>query len=89
MDEWISVKKDLPKNSRSVFILEMDAINDYAFPYRYEDAVEKGFYENGQWFYEWWDDDRYEKAEKHKAGDFKANDVTHWMPLPEPPKEEK
>ena len=72
--EWISIKDQLPNNNGNVFVCEMDAINDYAYPYNYEEACGMGYYENGAWWHN--NDD---------GLDYGIEDITHWMPLPEQP----
>lgn len=85
MSEWISVEDRLPEDSDSVFIVRMDAINDYQFPYEYENAVDKAFWSVGFWYLEDWDEDRYKKTSEVSKEQWRLEDVTHWMPLPDPP----
>ena len=68
--QWISIQT-LPKNSRLVLILRLDAVKGYAYPYTYEQAIHVGFYCNGKWF-----DERAEDGDDLDC-------VTHWMPLPD------
>ena len=71
---WISVSDRLPGDNEKVIICCIDDIGDYGFPYTYKDACEMGFYENGQWY-----SDNPDYIDD-------IDGVTHWMPLPEPPK---
>lgn len=80
MSEWISVEKDMPTVDDVVFVCQMGAINEYSYPYTYEDTVEVAFCSAaGRWFLEDWDEDRFGKD------DFLLEGVTHWMPLPPEP----
>jgi hypothetical protein len=79
--EWISIKNP-PKDNRPKIVVRMDDINDYCYPYEYDEAVEIAFYENGRWYLESWDEDITGKDEA-----LVELDITHWMPLPEPPED--
>jgi len=97
--KWIRVEDRLPDNVDRVFILALNDINDYCYPYVYNDAVECGFYEGGKWF----SDTRFDILDIHKdkatveqimksEGMYRLwgnIDVTHWMPLPVPPQEDE
>jgi hypothetical protein len=95
--KWISIKDRVPKNNNRVIICSMSAINDYGYPYNYTDACEMGFYEDGKWYSDTKFDILEEKIMKIFTRKkmtpidaecwFCAPDVTHWMPLPKPPKE--
>jgi hypothetical protein len=89
--EWISVKDRLPKNDDRVIMLSKKAINEYCYPYTYLDACEMGFYSDGKWY----SDTRFEIIDNSSLEirkrltktykDWRLDDVTHWMPLPEAP----
>ena len=90
--DWIDVNKMLPANDDRVIICSMDEINDYSYPYQYNDACEMGFLENGKWYSDTRfnmieDSDKF-GARKIADGDTRwyLENVTHWMPLPEEPK---
>lgn len=89
--EWISVKDRLPENHDRVIICSMNDINYYAYPYNYTDACEMGFYEEGKWF----SDTRFDILDEHgtlgkrlilEDKQWCLDNVTHWMPLPKPPR---
>ena len=71
MSEWISVKKAMPKHRESVLITDGETIVTASLDCDMPRV--------------WWD------AIGIYAHDyefeFELEDVTHWMPLPEPPKE--
>lgn len=90
MSEWISVKDRLPEEIVPVIIVWT---NRRPAPY-YADIKDKpftatGIYCNGRW---WWYSAtcKYYLAE-YGESEFDAIDdrieITHWMPLPEPPEE--
>jgi hypothetical protein len=70
-DEWISVKDAAPTNAEDVFICLSD------------ETILLGRFENRgvpfQW-YAYWNDGYQPVISSHRP-------VTHWMPLPEPPKQ--
>lgn len=82
--EWISVKDRLPEEATVVWAIEENhqgpIMADYSFM---SDGENSGFvwsivydiptYHKGVWIYTSYFDDQY--------------NVTHWMPLPEPPKQ--
>ena len=78
MDNWISVKDRLPECEKEVLIVTDNGIITTAM---YEDG--KMSTDDSAW--NWWEyryynsDDVYNNCVDDK--------VTHWMPLPEPPKE--
>lgn len=81
MSEWIPVSERLPedkdKNQTTVLVVCMNDINDYSWPYRYEEACHLAFRSNGKWWLEEWPEEAKE--------DNIIYEVTHWMPLPPPP----
>lgn len=72
MMEWISVKERLPKNT---------GISENVILHTRNGKVVTGWLEIGA--FKWW---ILEDADYHESVEFDY--VTHWMPLPEPPKEE-
>jgi hypothetical protein len=90
MAEWISVKDRLPDKLEAVNIVW---VNHNPVSY-YEHIKDKPFtatayYYGGKW---WWYSTvcedcliKYDKCECDEMG--KDIEVTHWMPLPEPPQE--
>ena len=101
MTEWISVNERLPKPETEVLILAMHGKNPVITTGMYEDGTENT--EDSKWWWEtdgfeydeekdayiipegWWEYKHYngDDENNHAIDDF----VTHWMPLPEPPKE--
>ena len=73
MSEWISVKDKLPDTGISVIVRQYeDKINNGT----YVAWIEKlGIKDKPIWQYSWC------------CGCYVPREVTHWMPLPEPPKE--
>ena len=78
MSDWISVEERLPESDDDVFLVEMDAISTYGYPYQYSDAVEKGFFSEDKWYLSDWDSDRYNRE------DFHCENVPQRQHLPEP-----
>lgn len=76
MKKWIDIKDELPTQCEDV--LTFSVIPDEEI---YEDysPIYVGFYENGTFYSTY---DYYESYNYISLGY-----VTHWMPLPEPPKE--
>lgn len=83
MAEWISVKEKLPKHRKHVLCV-IESLCEY---YNFEEGSEydsigaimcEGYYDRqrGKWF-KCTEPDIY----------FSCKGVTHWMPLPEPPKD--
>lgn len=65
--DWISVKDRLPKDQKSVLIVNGHGVIKMASLWKKK---------SNEWVWLF-------------NGEFKYfNDITHWMPLPEPPKEE-
>jgi hypothetical protein len=83
MSNWISVKNRLPEDD-GVYLCYCDA---YGYGYRrtanFTLHAEHIFdlHYNGHEGPAWYDYDS-------EVGDFTMGNITHWMPLPEPPKEE-
>ncbi len=93
MSEWISVKDRLPEDDKVILLLTKTPCgqNDYFIGYRSKTPHSHGEPSTG---YEW------VSKSPTSAGGYvlggqggflyaQARKVTHWMPLPEPPKEEK
>jgi Protein of unknown function (DUF551) len=78
MSEWISVKDRLPEDGQDILYVVRDRGSE---PY-----VMRGSraYEAGTGY--WWCDEDGEFDESGNEPGFST--VTHWMPLPEPPKEQ-
>ena len=83
--EWISVKYKKPKENQIVWAIEKNHQGPIMMEYAYiNDGDNSGWiwariydvptYHNGYWDFESEWDDNYE--------------ITHWMPLPEPPKQQ-
>ena len=98
MGEWIKVEERLPENCNGVFIFGKNDFGKkrtakalYARKYELEandEAIDSGFFEYNEdedesYVPEGWYEDN-SCSETNYAIDFC---VTHWMPLPEPPKE--
>ena len=87
--KWISVEERLPDDLEEVLIL----VKETEFYGQYKEFSKSyfcqyiGCVDDGEWFTVWCHGHRYIKdtAKEPYADKF---DVTHWMPLPEPPKEE-
>lgn len=73
MPKWISVEDALPNGSNGFDFCETVIV------YTQDEQVTTGWNNCGEWYLLNWDN---EFISKHPA-DY----VTHWMPLPEPPKE--
>lgn len=76
--KWINVNDSLPEEKQDVLVFE-----------RYMDVPFVGYIVGGEWrvnaeFYEV--GGRY--ADGYIMGVISQKDVTHWMPLPEPPKQD-
>lgn len=82
MTNWIRVKDGLPKSDKEIVLtIRFNDINEYSHPYTAEEAMQISFYSSGKWWDEAWPEDVKE--------DNIIPNVTHWMPLPEPPEENK
>lgn len=74
---WISVKDKLPK-ANGIYIVYVQGGNSATGWIWYDHTVVVAGYAFGIWW--WWDN----------GTDFDiTNNVTHWMPLPEPPRMEE
>lgn len=77
---WISVEERLPEESGRYLVLEKCfgyIVARLASWTHYYDGGEEDFRGRSLWY-------DYDS----EYGDFEVRDITHWMPLPEPPKEE-
>ena len=70
MSEWISVKDRLPKYGKRVLTYTPGMANQITV-----DAYDRYYVDVDDEWYEGW---RY-------RGNHAKNNITHWMPLPEPP----
>lgn len=75
MNEWISVKDRLPSQGKHVLAYSLDPLNKGCFR----------AYWSGDIYYPSWN--CYPIGSN--ASDGLVFDITHWMPLPEPPKEDE
>lgn len=79
MDNWIRVVDKMPPIGESVLIYRRFAIRhgvdvtNNQFIEQQIDWITNGIWDGKQWTYD----------------GYPTYDVTHWMPLPEPPKEER
>lgn len=92
MAEWISVKDRLPKELEAVNIVWVN----HDPPSYYQHTKNKPFaatavYYKGNWY--WWNATVEDVLAEYGRSDFdfidKSIEITHWMPLPELPKEEE
>ena len=78
---WIPVEERLPEKSGQYLTYETwgygCAIDTSYWTNSYRDKNEVEMYGRALWY-------RYDS----EYGDYEVNRITHWMPLPEPPKEE-
>lgn len=86
---WISVEERLPDDLEEVLIL----VKETEFYGQYKEFSKSyfcqyiGCVDDGEWYTVWCHGHRYIKdTEKEPYSD--KLEVTHWMPLPEPPKED-
>lgn len=73
--QWISVKDRLPEEDVAVLVYGQ-ILNDPPDVI----GVRRRYIGDQEWKYTWESEDGFI---------YREDDVTHWMPLPEPPKEEK
>lgn len=100
-NEWISCKDRLPKTKMDnvLFTLYTPAWHDLTddFPEDERDFPEQyvtvcgwfDVFDNGERYWSWTSSDGYEQTisnEYEKAYTGEITYITHWMPLPEPPK---
>lgn len=92
MMEWISVKDRLPENFQEVIV----TFKNHSPEVYYLDIKDKPLtgvcvYYKGEWY--WYSSITYDVlAEYGKYDGEEVNkdiEITHWQPLPEPPKEDK
>lgn len=77
MGEWISVKDRLPEKNGEYIVTACDEGCPYGEGIWYSTVVVPSEFYNGEWLW-------YEGTQKY----YLEGIVTHWMPLPEPPKED-
>lgn len=76
LSPWISVEDMLPEQEKDVIILDKRKHIDIDF-----------LTDNGEDGYYWWKSDKAIRCEDNGITHY--NEITHWMPIPELPKEEK
>lgn len=87
---WISVEERLPDDLEEVLIL----VKETEFYGQYKELSKSYFYQyigcvdDGEWFTVWCHGHRYIKDTAKEPFTDKL-EVTHWMPLPSPPKEDE
>ena len=77
MDGWISVEERLPKENGNYIVYVQDENSPNGEGVWYENIVTLVEYAFGDWTW-------YENSNEYDITDI----VTHWMPLPEPPRME-
>ena len=89
MSKWISVKDRLPPDLEEVLILvkETEFYGQYKEFSKYYFCQYIGCVDDGEWYTVWCNGHRYIKDTAKEPYADKL-EVTHWMPLPEPPKED-
>lgn len=89
MTDWISVKDRLPEEEQDVLMYtsEIEIYGRHKEKKHLQHDIYRGYYEDGQWLtsYCYGCEYIYKMNEKYPN---ELIEVTHWMPLPEPPKEE-
>ena len=87
--KWISVEERLPDDLEEVLILvkETELYGQYNEFSRSYFCQYIGSLDDGEWYTVWCNGYRYIKDTAKEPNADKL-EVTHWMPLPEPPKEE-
>lgn len=82
MNDWISVNRKLPPTQMVVDVW-VSGVNPFRIPsVRYEwNGGTEGFWD---WHYA--DESDIREGEPLQMHGMEPDDVTHWMPLPEPPK---
>lgn len=74
--KWISVNDRLPESNLNVLVFESGRIAIAQRPTKMDFAILNDTYEKE------WPENTFDNADWH----FPSTEVTHWMPLPEPPK---
>lgn len=78
MDGWISVEDRLPDKDGEYIVYAQDEFSSFSLRIWDRNVVVAGYYKFGKWF---WTD---------AINEYEINEiVTHWMPLPEPLREEE
>lgn len=82
---WISVKDSLPENEKAVLVCDINGANSYSYPYEFIDTCNIAFYckSRNTWYLE--HDFSIDQQDELQPYDY----VTHWMPLPEAPNDDK
>ena len=87
--QWISVKDGLPENEEDDVLIYCREIEHYGLhkeKRKAYHAIYKGAYDGDRWYTNWCYGCKYIEDVNVEWPDEEIS-VTHWMPLPEPPKE--
>ena len=87
--KWISVKDGLPENEEDDVLIYCREIEHYGLhkeKRKAYHAIYKGAYDGDRWYTNWCYGCKYIEDANAEYPDEEII-VTHWMPLPEPPKE--
>lgn len=88
--QWISVKDRLPENEEDdvlIYCRETEHYGLHKEKRKAYHAIYKGAYDGDRWYTNWCHGCKYIEDVNAEWLDEEIT-VTHWMPLPEPPKEE-
>lgn len=88
MSEWISVKERLPEDDTAVLIYtnETEVYGRHREKQKIYHNIYAAIYDGDRWYTYWcWGSKYIYKTNEESPND--TVEVTHWMPLPEPPEE--